>query len=152
MREIKFRGKRIDNGDWVEGYYAIKGKDTDIEKHVICQSELSNGSIDMFYLIDIDVIPETVGQFTGLQDKNGVDIYDGDILPIKIGIQNYSQWTVGEDAELNGFLEWNDKHFCWQISFKQPNKYQVISLNFGWHMGPMLKVIGNIYENPELLS
>ena len=71
MREIKFRGKRIDNGEWVYGNYIKVTPYEDNGGHRIC----SQDSWDMF-----EVDPETVGQFTDLKDKNGKEIYEGDIL------------------------------------------------------------------------
>lgn len=70
MREIKFRGKRIDNGEWVYGNYTKKYLSS---TWIHCISDFNN------YVMDA-VKPETVGQSTGLYDKNGREIYEGDIV------------------------------------------------------------------------
>lgn len=74
MREIKFRGKRTDNGEWVEGYYCKSyGRHNSYiyDYHSIYDYELGE-----YY----EVIPETVGECTGLNDKNGTMIWEGDIV------------------------------------------------------------------------
>lgn len=113
MREILFRGKRIDNGEWAES---------------ICPSGLM---VSGHLTYDFD--PKTVGQYTGLKDKNGKRIFEGDIVDIlteneEIGVVEY------EDG---GFLVSADG-FC--VDFHA-------NIN-----GTDLDVIGNIHDNPELLE
>lgn len=95
--EILFRGKRVDNGEWVEGYYASIG-----EYHYIL-----TGRLELVPYLGFEhflVNPETIGQFTGLTDRNGVKIFEGDIVNY-----NGEPGYVGFDKENAEFL-FSSKH------------------------------------------
>jgi uncharacterized phage protein (TIGR01671 family) len=142
MREIIFRGKRVDNGEWVYGYY-IRYEHMGIVKHII----VTNWA--QVYVNSVYVIAETVSQYTGLKDKNGKEIYEGDIVRSEEG----ELFTVkyGEHAT----SEWNDN---WELGFyvestseEEISKAIRTDIIF-WVKYRALEVIGNINNNPELLN
>ena len=127
MREILFRGKRKDNGEWVEGHYATIqnpfSEDGRPVKHLIC-----NGTNIFNYEID----PETVSEFTSLCDKNGKKVFEGDIIK---GAWGVVVQVVYDECYL-GFLARDDMLFQHSIDYYGLDK---------------IEVIGNIHDNPELL-
>ena len=132
MREILFSGKRLDNGEWVEGFYVHLYDSKGHESHRIYTGYAETDCGD-FYPDWFEVDPETARRFTELTDKNGTKIYEGDIVDIlteneEIGVVAY------EDG---GFLV-NADGFC--VDFHS-------NIN-----GTDLEVIGNIHDNPELLE
>ncbi len=141
MDEILFRGKRIDNGDWVYGYLVELGKESfsDIERYGICNKAIPIFGRNVFYNLKIDeVIPETVGQYTGLTDKNDTKIFDGDILEFS-------------DRLVTVF--WHKNIGCWDCDFlKFTNKENGREDMSPCHWRYRAKVIGNIHDNPELLD
>lgn len=129
MREIKFRGKRLDNGEWLYGYL--------IRLHgipYIYPDPANNG------WNDYEVDPDTVGQFTGLFDKNGKQIYEGDI--IASDGWSYARHYVGYRKEEARFVAF--------VIGTTPQDYCGIFQH--WLDDYDKKVIGNIHDNPELLS
>ncbi len=138
MREILFRGKRYDDGNWVEGY--------------LIHDEVCNPHIPYIgYLFDVDdvdlaeAILGTVGQFTGLTDKNGKKIFEGDIVHI-LGNQDVEDWKNVDYIALIAFL---DGGFCaidGTVEEHGFRRYALSRLDFS------LEVIGNIHDNPELLE
>lgn len=119
-REIKFRGKRIDNGEWVYGYLADEDYINDIY------------SID---LSSIEVDRDTVGQFTGLSDKNGKEIFEGDIIK-------------GFDITIE--VWYSEDKACFMAEMKEPQNDMVDIL--GGYDTARMEIIGNIYDNPELIK
>jgi uncharacterized phage protein (TIGR01671 family) len=133
MREILFRGRRIDNGEWAQGYYA-KAKDYMSEKE-----------IHVIFLLDLELFPhsefssyeevdhETVGQYTGLTDKNGTKIFEGDVVK---GFNNFhdreEQYVIRHTGVGLLFCEYGNE----------------------WHPDyiEQAEVIGNIHDNPELIG
>lgn len=122
MREVLFRGKRVDNGEWGYGY-AVKGNDKKYQMFIAASIGVGffTGGI-----IAYEVIPETVGQFTGLTDKNGKKIFEGDIVESPQGTQGVVEWQNAECAFLVNIGD------DWQTMDDCP-----------------YEVIGNIYDNKE---
>lgn len=118
MREILFRGKRIMNDEWVEGYYSKYSYER-WRGDFICDSDF-----------DYTVYPETVGQYTGLTDKNGNKIFEGDI------VRDKTSGVAGKIVYCNESAMFIKK--------------AVLRSSLGNPFS--LEVIGNIHDNPQLLG
>lgn len=136
-RKILFRGKRVDNGDWVEGNYLevytlrgcvplIMGKNYDEEEKCITDHAL--------------VIPSTVGQYTGLTDKNGRKIFEGDVVRKTCLTPSINK--VEYDDTQGAFITVHGDFYDLLRAYTTPNSNIV----------ELLEVIGNIHDNPELLK
>ena len=131
MREILFRGKRVDNGEWVYGwlcrvgdkYANIVEKDTE----VLCS-----------------VSTKTIGQYTGLTDKNGKKIFEGDIIKIVPDYDYSDDYSISKVYSYNGV-------FC--VDY-HGDDFDSTALGFLEDYLPDgdFEVIGNIHDNPELLE
>lgn len=134
MREILFRGKQVDNGEWVEGDFCHP---CNIVFEAMGYDEVL-GQKDVPAINDYAVIPETVGQYTGLTDKNGTKIFEGDIVITNIKGSN----TVCKVA-------WADNVAQFQLWQFDTIPHTPTVLNLGNYD---CEVIGNIHDNPELLK
>lgn len=125
MRQIKFRGKRLGNGEWVYGDL-LQGLEDD--KYIVISHDEG--------VTKYEVDPDTVGQFTGLHDKNSKEIYNGDVFVI---------------GTLDGIISWHPNgYWCLHTSKDDVNNYSYISLGevieYAIRKKYDYKVIGNIHE------
>ena len=151
IREILFRGKRVDNGEWVEGFYV----QVDNKAYISLPLDISgDGVITMFdekqskahlYTLSpfLEVVPKTVGQYTGLTDKNDNKIFEGDIVDRRYhNFETFKDIEEVKMSEVDDSDGWNANH------------------TLGWCAGESslldvccdCRVIGNIHDNPELIG
>ena len=130
MREILFRGKRLQGGEWVEGYFFksdINKKERESRKATI----IFTPDCDTFIMVpechnSFMVVSDTVGLYTGMKDKNGKRVFEGDILSLRTGRPHVVRFEDGAFVLENTAIP---------VSFA--NKFEVI---------------GNIHDNPEMLK
>lgn len=127
MREILFRGKRKNNGKWAYGYLYIRN---DGQYEISFYSKYFDSERFTY-----DVIPETVGQYIGLTDKNGKKIFEGDIVE-RLWLGEKHIYRIYYDSDISSFIGAD-------IDCQGFTTFNYDSCEF--------EVIGNIYDNPELL-
>ena len=142
MSEILFRGKRLQGGNWIEGYFF---------KSDINKKERNSGKATLIFTPDCDtfimvpechnsfmVVSDTVGQYTGLKDKNGKRIFEGDVAKVLQG--------KDKDIAYVGF-----ENGAFMLYPKTGNIYERTLWEY-WYNDWDVEVIGNITDNPELLE
>lgn len=129
-REILFRGKRIDNGEWMEGYVS---KYFDGFKTATCIAWPTRETITGSLCYDVD--PATVGQYTGLTNKNGKKIFEGDVMEFDAYGLHYK-----------GKVFFDEGAFCVTCNHPTASTFLIIAL---YHDAIC---VGNIYDNPELME
>ena len=129
MREILFRGKRVDNGEWIEGFYAHSGE----KKYILIDNDIAVG-----YLAMKEVNPDTIEQYTGLTDKNSKKIFEGDIVKCISRFDAKDMVVIFETAEFHLVDCQRYKNYTECCGYRQFGMMET-------------EVIGNIHDNPELL-
>ena len=141
MREILFRGKRIDNNEWVEGGFYLEPY-TD-NSYIIAWNSMGMGFIE--YIL---VCSDSVGQYTGLEDKNSKRIFEGDILAYR--------WEDSPHETIEGVVKYGnfncsccDGVYGW---YCEGGDIRRLDDPTRWHDEERLYVVGNIHDNPELIA
>ena len=144
MKEILFRGKRKDNGEWIYGVPITDESTNDVYIITSTAGAYLRSEINNMCATGFRAIPETVGRYTGLTDKNGTRIFEGDIVKIT-GFHTTAIAAVkyGSPSEKSTSWGWyfddNDGHTYFLMSKAFCRDYNAI-------------IIGNIHDNPELLK
>lgn len=130
MREILFKGKRKDNGEWIRG---------DLSQHKTGKKFIKCGSATSSY----EVIPDSIGQYVGLTDKNGNKVFEGDIVEGHC----HSQWShrLQRCVIVYDRDSFKSRHYLNYPNGKHYFEYKVL-------FSKDVVVIGNAYDNPELLK
>ncbi len=133
MREILFRAKRIDNGEWVEGNL-ITNERNEHKKYIGYIFDERNGVIEDFDIVE--VIPNTICQYTGLKDKNEEKVFIGDIIRCTKGCPHEAIWM---------------KEYAGTFIGGMPAVY-LSGLDKGYAWTDEEEIVGNIFDSPERLK
>ena len=120
------RGKRSDNGDWIEGFYCAYGDTNDIKHYIIPEYASA--------LYAIEIIQKTAGRYTGMVDKTKTRIFEGDIV------------RSTETGEL-GMVKWYEEHAAFLVWCPSPNQ-----VGFLYECASIVEIVGNIHDNRDILK
>ena len=144
VRDILFRGKRIDNGEWAFGayynqefFYGVAER----KPYIITSNECLQNDIALEYT---EVIKETVSQYTSLTDKNGKSIFEGDVV-----IYDNSPYNAYCEP-IRGVIAWRNGSLCFK--YKPWSSVMYRALCSDDFFAAKCEIIGNIHDNPELLE
>ena len=136
MRHIIFRGKRLDNGEWMCGDL-IENQGRYFIYHAMSETTIEDNDDGRIVVAAVEVDPDTVGQYTGLKDKNGKEIFEGDIMSL---VTEFGDTIMRE-------IRFIDGTFC-VIGEQEDDLY-----GLSWAVEQCDGIVGdNIHDNPELLK
>ena len=142
MREIKFRGWNPKNKCWLHGFYLMNRG-----AHFVCPDEFAHGkSWD-----DYEILPETLGQFTGLRDEFEKEVFDGDII-ILDGAPEFGKRVIVYYEEAFNIATRKEYDSLMAGAHPYLNDYAHMTCLNEWSNSGLVRVIGNIHDNPELLE
>lgn len=152
MRKILFRGKRIDNGEWVLSHNIMVFKDGECQRTFMAgetenpiQVNVSpNGNLGLLNALECGlplIDNSTIGQYTGFTDKNGKKIFEGDIIGTRI-------WSEWDDTTV-----WREGPVIFENGgfFIKTSDTLHVAIGEERYEEPYFKILGNIYDNPEML-
>ena len=134
MREILFRGKRVDNGEWLYGWVTTQHKKY-TGGDLLTKIQSNTFGVGEYY-----VDTETVGQFTGLLDKNGTKIFEGDIV---------RRFNSKEQEVMRYAVKWNTD-CCMFVLICEDTYLGEYDSDFTVFYGEEFEIVGNVHDNPEL--
>lgn len=154
MREILFKAKRVDNGEWVEGF---------VVKRVHNEGEFLDGKIK-WEMIKVDyifreiedccykIIPETLCEFTGLHDKNGKRIFEGDIIKSTSDLVNFRGEKSGKKVTKIYEVVVTDDNSSYTYGTREVRGTYISRTIYKENAKQFYEVVGNRFDNPELLT
>ena len=145
MREILFRGKRMDDGEWVEGYL-VKAVGGECMILPVTTEHCGGAEFSEGYHCD----PTTVGQYTGLKDKNGKRIFEGDM--IKPFDDEVDKMVVEFHHGQFLLCLYGDRGYMAEYGWEEEGNYGCFEAEPLSSYGDDIEVIGNIHDNPEMLK
>ena len=152
MREILFRGKRVDNGEWAIAHNIVIGKSEKCTTRVfiVPKGEYIDDAITkdnrlILVMPQVEIVPETIGQYTGLTDKNGKKIFEGDVIlfedesPTNYEYHDSTEMRCGEIK-----FDWGEFYLTNRVAVEMSDLVYDNKLDG--------QIVGNIHDNPELLK
>lgn len=152
MNKILHRGKRVDNDEWIIGYYVKSTYYEGGKTNFIIEVDNKYDDYDAFSLM-YEIVAETLGRYTELTDKNSTKIFEGDIVHFESTDELLADFGIVKYGKYKDADSLNDYDYLgWYIEVRVQGEISSISILHLETEGIKMKVIGNIYDNPNYLT